>query len=724
MNSYVNFITKFRKPLFALLMIINLTALIGLFRITISSDFEIFVPNDSKHRDILDEYSEYFPNNKQVLIMIEIDDKTITSIDFQELRSIQNYLENYNTITNVKGPTPETITLNNKEINLDNLTEEEAVMLNSYYQKLESLSPVIQKDDKTYAMFTSFIGDDFSAKDLKSIETFLRDNDFNFYLSGDQYTQLKIIDFILKIILIIPPVAIFLILNVFKSQMRSFKATILSVLPAALGALWTLGLIGWIGLEVSLITVLAPIFTIVIGSADGLHFVSHVQDNLRDDKNHHDSIVETLKVVGIPMIITTITSIAGFLSLLVMNTNAINDLAVFASTGILLAGIITWYVLPLILVGEVDIDSDKQHRNLLAPYIKKLWGKPSYIITGIVLVISILSFSSVKTEFNFLMIYKDYTEVQQNNEKIMDINNGTMPLFLFVELDDDPLTKDNAEELNLFLDELKSENLIGKSMNIYDYFMVINKEITHSDELTFPENPIIIEQIYNSLKADVNNPADEMINRDAKMLKTIVFPTDLDNETLENIDKKINDFNQENDNIELNISGTQYIMKDLNEEMIGNQVSSISIAFILILVSMLITLRKVKPAIISLVPIMITVITLYGFLGLSGISLNIVTTTIFSITIGVGIDYAIHYTSVWLNYKQKGLSSAEAVEQAYNFTSRPIIANALGIALGLTALVLSPLKIHSYVTTLIWVTMVISVFLSLSLLPTILRKIK
>jgi len=117
-------------------------------------------------------------------------------------------------------------------------------------------------------------------------------------------------------------------------------------------------------------------------------------------------------------------------------------------------------------------------------------------------------------------------------------------------------------------------------------------------------------------------------------------------------------------------------------------------------------------------------VILYGFLGWSGISLNLITATIFSITIGVGIDYAVHYTSVWMTFKREGRSSKEANDLAFTYTARPIITNALGLSIGLTALCLSPLTIHMHVSVLMWVSMITSVFVSLSLLPIMLGRLK
>lgn len=59
---------------------------------------------------------------------------------------------------------------------------------------------------------------------------------------------------------------------------------------------------------------------LVIGSANGYHFVSHVQDARAEGKEKTDSIIHTFSIVGKPIIITTLTSMMGFLALLVMDT--------------------------------------------------------------------------------------------------------------------------------------------------------------------------------------------------------------------------------------------------------------------------------------------------------------------------------------------------------------------------------------------------------------------
>ena len=142
----------------------------------------------------------------------------------------------------------------------------------------------------------------------------------------------------------------------------------------------------------------------------------------------------------------------------------------------------------------------------------------------------------------------------------------------------------------------------------------------------------------------------------------------------------------------------------------------------IVLVMLVFTLRSFKIAFYSLIPIILTVVSLYGFLGISQIPLNITTVIIFSITIGVGIDYAVHFSSVYKYYLKETNDNELAINKAYNNSSRPIIANALGISLGLSSLVLSPLTIHFNVSMLMWVSMIVSVVLTLTLLPLIFKK--
>lgn len=721
MGIYINFIKKFRKPLLVMLVLINIIAIVGITRIRISTDFNIFTAKDSVYQDNLLEMEKYFDSSEQLMILIETDKIDTNAV--KEWSSFQTFVQDLENVSFVNGPAPQKISIGQNVIDTQNITESEVENLKNYYSKFDTFSPIVDKEETTYGTFVIFTNDNFDRDDIKTIENYLENENIKYYVSGNIYNQLKIVDYVMTILMFLPPCALLLILSVFKTQMKSFKATILSVVPAGLGALWTMGLIGWLGNEVSIITVIAPVFTIVIGSADGLHFISHIQDTRKEGLNKIDSIIETLKMVGIPMIITTVTSVAGFLSLLVMNTESIYDFAIFTSVGITFAGIATWYVLPLILVGKVELkysESDKNIFDIGYKGIRKLWGKASIIILSLLLIISIISLNFINNEFNMLMVYKDYTDVSKNYNKIMDVSGGSTPMYAFIKLENDPLDISSSNKVNSLIKELKSSEYVQKVNSIYDYFAIFNSILQNRPEPEYPNDVQIVEKMYSMISSNKGTPIGELINRKEKVIRLMIFPKDLENDTLNNIENIIDDFNAKYNLDDAKVTGLQFLMKDLSDDMLVNQVKSISLAIFLVFVLLLISLRNLKVTIFSLLPIISTVVIIFGFLGLSGIPLNIITTIIFSISIGVGIDYAVHYSSVWMTYYKRNNNKLESAEKAYKYTSRPILANAIGLAIGLSVLLFSPLKIHFYVSVLMWVAMLVSVFLTLSFLPTLL----
>ncbi len=672
MKKYIDFIYRFQKPLMLLFVIINITAIYGIFQLNIQTNFDIFKIENSQYQENMNLLVDQFSTSDQMIIMISNYDQAVDKVTHFE-----DKLEAIDTIKYVKR-----------------------VEATNGLPDIEALKTTKQVDGVTYGIITVFPDESFRFADLKDIENLLKDADFDYAISGNQYMQNKIFDYLLYILLLIPPSALFILFNIFRLQMRSAKATLLSIMPAGIAALWTLGFAGLIGNEISILTVLAPIFTIIIGSADGLHFISHVQEHLESGDDMRASLTKTLKMVGMPMVITTVTSVAGFISLLFMQTKAIYDLAIFASIGITLAGIATWFIIPLINSFEKLNIHKKKNTKGIEIDLKKLWGRPALIFTAVVIIVSAYFIPKIQTEFNQLMMYKSSTEVSKSFTRIMDVNEGTIPIFALVPYSGNPLSSETTDLVNRFSTAMKAEANVTKIISINEIVSTIQAQ-----GIAFDPSMLMGSDMASEFMSE-------------SYLKVILFPKDLNNATIQEIERVGNEFP------EIKLAGTQLTMYELNLSMISGQKISLLMAFVLVFAFLWMSLRKFIPSFLALIPILVTTLALFGFLGLTGISLNLFTTTLFSITIGVGIDYAIHFTSIYQSYIREGLRSTEAVERAYNFSQRPIIANALGFSVGLSVLMLSPLKVHFYVSALMWVSMILSSLLSLTLLPTLLKKLK
>jgi len=132
---------------------------------------------------------------------------------------------------------------------------------------------------------------------------------------------------------------------------------------------------------------------------------------------------------------------------------------------------------------------------------------------------------------------------------------------------------------------------------------------------------------------------------------------------------------------------------------------------------LLVTIRKLGAALVAMLPIVITIAAILCMLSLTKFNLNILTANMSAIAVGVGVDYSIHLISGIYYFRKQGLGSIDSVDSALSSLSRPILANAFGLAIGLSILFFSPLRIHMQVASVMWVAMVVSSMGALLLIP-------
>ena len=197
-----------------------------------------------------------------------------------------------------------------------------------------------------------------------------------------------------------------------------------------MGGVLTLGGIAWIRGTISIVSVLVPIFVIVLGSADGLHITSHVMDGLGAGASNRDAVRDTLAAVGGPVIMTTLTTMAGFLSLLMINSGAIREL------------------------GVID------------RLIPRLRGWPSILLAAALLAVFIPGTLLLRANFSMIDLYKPSTEVRPNIDLTAEVLGGSIPISVAFEAPD----RIDTEVANAVLelqDEAEARGIAGASLSAY-----------------------------------------------------------------------------------------------------------------------------------------------------------------------------------------------------------------------------------------------------------------
>jgi predicted RND superfamily exporter protein len=171
-------------------------------------------------------------------------------------------------------------------------------------------------------------------------------------------------------------------------------------------------------------------------------------------------------------------------------------------------------------------------------------------------------------------------------------------------------------------------------------------------------------------------------------------------------------------------TGTSKIMYVLTNLITRSQTMSILISLVLVFVILCLTHRSFAAGLIGILPIGFTVLINFGVMGIFGIILDISTAMVAAVSIGIGIDYTIHYLSYY-HYERLKTSNLETVaRKTLSGAGKAIIVNAISVACGFLVLLFSKFTPLNYFGLLIAITMITSSTASLTLLPILLEIFK
>jgi len=517
-------------------------------------------------------------------------------------------------------------------------------------------------------------------------------------LSGNPVIFASVIGMLSWFLLFIPPMVIVLLLATFFANIGDRRLTIFAILPAVLGSLWTFGLIFALGVRVDVVTIIVPIFVIVMGSADGLHFVMHFQEEVARTNDRVERVATTLRQVGIPMILTTISTAAGFLSLLATDVRPLRQMGLFVAAGITFAGIISFFFLPALL-SRIDIQTS-HHNAILGQRLTRVLGAvarrrwPAALLAVALIGFSVTFIPRLQVDTDQLFFFKADHPIRANFEQMKEIFGGATPLIGEFVYDGEG-------------GPAQLEQLRGVARDLED-LPGVKRVFSVADLAT----QVPAAQAQAMLSGDAAGPLGQMVSDDG--LRFVLFPDDFDSSDLQGW----LDFAASNESIRI-LTGMPVIWDEVARLILKAQSASLIAAFSLVLVMLLLAYRRLGQTIIALAPLLLTVATLLGFIAASGIQLNLMTAIVSSIVIGVGIDYSIHLVAA-IDYARS--EGDGYVLRAIDKAGRPILANALGIAIALTALWFSPLRVHGQVSMIMWVAMITAAATTLLVIPALSSK--
>ena len=168
------------------------------------------------------------------------------------------------------------------------------------------------------------------------------------------------------------------------------------------------------------------------------------------------------------------------------------------------------------------------------------------------------------------------------------------------------------------------------------------------------------------------------------------------------------------------LTGSPFVREGQLDATTNSLQTSLPIAAFAALVLLLLTMRSIRYAVVTVIPIGLVVAWLYALMYLIGFSLNFVTATIGAISIGVGIDYSIHMTERFREELRRAETKMQALRQAANGAGVALVASAASSIVGFTILGFAPMPMFSSFGFLTAIMIFLALAASLVVLPSLL----
>lgn len=548
------------------------------------------------------------------------------------------------------------------------------------------------------------------------------------YYGGIPFQMIDISDIILSDLTFLIPLILFIMLISLFISFRTLRGIFLPIISVSISTIWTLGIMSILKIPFTAISDIIPVILIAVGSAYSIHVVSKFDEDIERNGDRIKQLENALSEVSIPVILAGITTIAGFIAFVFGSyLRMIREFGMFSSLGVLFALITSITFVPSLL----SILPDKKKAGFVNGNIKKekgitrlmdkigewvLKNEKIIIVIGIVIVIaSIVGIPRIERKVDMLDYFKPGSSIRLTEEIMENKFGGSIPIQILVKGDiQDPAVLTEMKKMEYFLE---SQGDVRNAQSIAD--LIEEMADAMGEEKAIPDSKAKVSNLWFLLEGE--EIMSQLVNLDkteAVIQATIV---NVNTERIRNLVENIERFIEQTDTsiVTFSQTGMPAIYQHLDDSIARSQIQSLIIAIILIFICLTILLRSFVGGLIGLVPIGFTLLVVFGFMGFSGIPLDIATVLVGSISIGIGIDYSIHFVSRFREEFKKDKTELEALDKTLETTGKAILINVITVMMGFLVLILANVIPLRRFGILIAITMIGSGAGAITLLPAI-----
>lgn len=550
-----------------------------------------------------------------------------------------------------------------------------------------------------------------------------------FYVSGLHFMSQSMSESMASDLGMLLPIVLLVIVLVLYASFRSLRGVLIPLLVVGLSLVWAFGLMSLMGMAVTAVSFILPVLLLAIGIAYGIHILNHVNERTAAGDAKREALVHALAQIHAPVLMAGLTTVAGFMALLTSFMPVMAEFGLAAGTGVAMAMVLSLILIPALLsvLPPAKVRAQVHHDGRLSRGLRR-WGrfvgdhsrKILMVSVGIIVLFAIgIPFMPIDSSTSAFLGSRH--PAVQGMDVMETYFSGSEQVVIEIDTGQRNGLKEPAvlEEM-LALESYLLEIGIRKTTSITDVIRDLNEKFHGNDEAynAIPDDRKLISQLlllFSFQGGDLGSlalgdfSAGEIVgfypkgNQDELAALVGSIQTYLDTELGEGLRGSM--------------VGSTVLQYRMTTQLVSSQLISLATSVVIAAAIVALLMGSLVAGLIAVVPLVFAIVLNFGTMGFAGMTLNIATAMISSITIGIGIDYAIHFISRYKTEFQTRRDAGEAIAETAATAGQAILFNAVAVIAGFMVLLFSAFSAFKSFGGLISLSMAISAISALTVIP-------
>ena len=702
----------------ALLAGVTLVLLSQVFRIEVDTSAESFMVEKDPARAVYEEAKRRFGSDNLTIVLVQADD-VFTAPALAAVKRLSDALERLEGVTRVESLT----TVNNIRGDAGTLTTEPLVgrTIPAGREALERVRAdalsnrvfvphLVARDARATAVvaYTAGTGAHFNGAFTDKVEELIaqaRTPGVRIFQMGEPFAKTTYGRYIERDQLTLIPLSIVVLLVVLFLAFRTLEGMLIPLVTGVVSIVWTVGIMALIGMPLNAMTAAVPSLLIAIGFTEDVHMIAAYEELVEAGSDKRTAIRTMLSESGLPLLVTSATTVLGFITLVFTDITGMVQFGWASSIGLTANFVITMLGVPLLLllwpVPRRLLRHDgaaASHGGLIPRLMEWLAGfiirqrRAIWLTTVLLTVASLAGWYALRIDTDFMSYFPEKSEIRQRSAELHRALAGANVFYLVVDTGMEDGVKDPRvlRAIAGLQDYLAGTGRIDASVSVADYLRKMHREMNAGDPAfeVIPDSPELVAQYLLLLEGkdlakyvDFNAASANIVVR-----HDVTSSYEL-NALLDGIDRHVAATFPKN--VRVRATGESILVNHAADYMAVNEFTSFSSTLVIIGIIHALLFMSVRAGVLSLIPNVLPIFGSFGIMGLLGIPLNTGTAFVATVAIGIAVDDTVHHMVTYNRQLNLHNDQTRAMVETLRSEGRPIIYVSVALAAGFFVLMFS-----------------------------------